>query len=274
VLVAPYDDVRVRKGLVQLNNQDAVIKALGGEGISLPGTQWFSPDSPWYSEKVAEAWPKFDIAAGTALIQEYVDDPERSDGKAVGSSIEVELSCPPDPTLIAAMQVIEAVWTSTGLVDVTLTQFDQTTHINNALGLENNFIGVHGAHCWRWSADDDPSTFLNAAFGAPTPELAAEFGVPFSPTNFPNYFDAEMFGWLQEAIKTDVFEERYALYEKVMMKFAEDVPIWYSGHTATMIAVGEGITGLVGWVTPDGVLGAGNPAAEGRWHFVQIDDMG
>ena len=49
----PLDDVRVRRGLTHMNNQDAVIEALGGTGISLPGTQWFSPDSPWYSEKVA-----------------------------------------------------------------------------------------------------------------------------------------------------------------------------------------------------------------------------
>ncbi len=272
VLVPPYDDVRVRKGLTQMNNQDAVIAALGGTGISLPGTQWFSPDSPWYSEDVAAAWPKFDVAAGTALIQEYIDDPARSDGKAAGESIDVELSCPPDPTLIAAMQVIEAVWTSTGLINVTLTQFDQATHINNALGRENGFVGTHRAHCWRWAADDDPSTFLNNEFAAPTPEIAEATGIPFSPVNFSNYFDPEMFGWLVAAIQTDDFQQRYDLYEMVMMKFAEDVPVWYSGHTATVIAVSEGITGVSGWVNPEGVLGAGVPGAEGRWHFVQITD--
>ncbi|MEZ5251578.1 MAG: hypothetical protein R2713_20910 [Ilumatobacteraceae bacterium] len=43
-------------------------------------------------------------------IQAYIDDPAlRSDGKAPGELIDVELSCPPDPTLIAAMQVIEQV---------------------------------------------------------------------------------------------------------------------------------------------------------------------
>ena len=51
----PLDDVRVRKGLTHMNNQEAVIEALGGTGISLPGTQWFSPDSAFYSEKVAAA---------------------------------------------------------------------------------------------------------------------------------------------------------------------------------------------------------------------------
>ncbi len=272
VLVAPFDDVRVRRGLTHLNNQDSVIDALGGTGISLPGSQWFSPDSPWYSEAARDAWPQFDIEGGTALLQEYIDDPARSDGKAPGSPIDVELSCPPDPTLIAAMQVLEAVWTSTGLVNVELTNFDQATHINNALGTpDDGFVGVHQAHCWRWSSDDDPSLSLNSAFGAPTPALAGEFGVPFSATNFPNFFDAEMYANLVAAIQTDDFQTRYGLYEQVNLTLAEQVPIWYSGHTATLIATAEGITGFNGWTTPDGTLGAGFPAAEARYTFVRFE---
>lgn len=272
VLQPPFDDVRVRRGLTHLNNQDSVIDALGGTGISLPGSQWFSPDSPWYSEAARDAWPQFDIEGGTALVQEYVDDPARSDGLAPGTPLEVELSCPPDPTLIAAMQVLEAVWSSTGLVNVSLTNFDQATHINTALGTpDDGFVGSHNAHCWRWSSDDDPSLSLNSAFGAPTPALAEEFGVPFSATNFPNFFDADMYANLVAAINTDDFETRYDLYEQVNLTLADQVPVWYSGHTATMIATSEGITGFNGWTTPDGVLGAGFPAAEARYTFVRFE---
>ena len=272
VLAPPYDDVRVRRGLTLMNNQAAVIDALGGTGISLPGSQWFSPDSPWYSQAAADAWPEFDPAAGAASLQEYIDDPARSDGKAVGENLDVELSCPPDPTLIAAMQVIEQVWTASGLVNVTLTQFDQATHINNALGAENGFVGTHQAHCWRWSSDDDPSLSLNSAFAAPTPAIAEESGAPFSPTNFHNYFDPEMFGNLVAAISTDDFQTRYDLYEQVNLHLAENLPVWYSGHTATLIATTDDMTGLNGWVTQEGVLGAGFPAAEGRWLYVQFTE--
>ena len=270
----PLDDVRVRKGLTQMNNQDAVIEALGGTGISLPGTQWFSPDSPWYSEKAAAAWPKFDFDAGKALIGEYVNDPDRSDGKAVGDKIEVELSCPPDPTLIAAIQVIEQLWSATGMVDVNLTNYDQQTHINYALGAPPDFMGEHGAHCWRWSSNDDPSTFLNTQFAPHTLGVAAAYGLDgiFSPINFFNYFDIEIFGWLVAAIGTDVFEERYALYEMVMMRIARDVPMWYSGHTAMLLATEANIVGVNGWVLPDGSLGAGFPSAVARWGQVFLDD--
>ena len=58
----------------------------------------------------------------------------------------------------------------------------------------------------------------------------------FTPTNFFNWFDIEVFGWLVAAIGTDNFEERYALYEMVMMRIARDVPMWYSGHTTAMLS--------------------------------------
>ncbi|MGB1654225.1 MAG: ABC transporter substrate-binding protein [Acidimicrobiales bacterium] len=267
VLVPPFDDVRVRRGLVHMNSQENVIEALGGTGISLPGTQFFSPDSPWWSQKVADAWPQFDFAKGVELLTEYVNDPGRSDGKAVGEPIDAELSCPPDPTLIAAMQVIEQVWTESGLVNVNLTNYDQQTHIGYALGGDNGFVGSHTTHCWRFSGENDPSLLLDSAFAPPTAEIAAANGLDgiVSPLNFPNYFSLEMFGNLQAATQTDVFEERYALYEAVMMELAEQVPLWYSGHTATALIVDASIKGLNSWEFPDGTLGIGHPSAVGRW---------
>jgi len=143
--VAPFDDVRGRLGLNKLNDQERVIEALGGTGISLPVTQWFSADSPWWTQEAADSYPVFNFEEGAALLQEYIDDPARSDGKAPGEKIDVEPSCPPDPTLIAAMQVIEQAWSGSELVNVSLTQFDQATRINNAIA------DSHKAHCWRWS---------------------------------------------------------------------------------------------------------------------------
>lgn len=274
VMAPPFDDVRVRRGLVHLNPQDQVIEALGGTGISLPGTQWFSPDSPWYSEKVAAAWPQFDFEAGTTLLGEYINDPARSDGKAAGEPIDAELSCPPDPTLIAAMQVLEQVWSQTGLVNVNLTNYDQQTHIGYALGGDNGFVGSHGVHCWRWSDDNDPSVSLNPAFAPPTAEVAEAAGLPgvVSPLNFPNYFDGEVFQALVGAVRTGNFDERYALYESVGLKIAADTPVYWSGHTATALITDDAVKGLTAWETPDGVLGAGMPNAEGRWAQAWLED--
>jgi len=255
--IAPYDDVRVRSGLSRMNDQENVIEALGGTGISLPTTQFFSADSPWWSQEAADAYQSFDFEGGKALLQEYVDDPARSDGKAPGEKIDVELSCPPDPTLIAAMQVIEQVWTGSELVNVSLTQFDQATHINNAVS------DVHNAHCWRWGAESDPSVAVNSFVAAKADSVA----------NFTNYDDPEMQAWAAEANATNDVEARKALYSQIMVRINELALTWYSGGTAVMIAHAPGIAGFNTWTLPDGTLGSGiAPEAQTRWFQVFITE--
>jgi len=247
----PYDDVRVRMGLNMANNQAAVIVALGGEGISDPASQWFSPDSPWYSEKAAESYPKYDIAAATAKLKEYIDDPTRSDGKAVGSNISVTLSCPPDPTLIAAMQVVSEGWKATGLVDVELTQFDQATHINN--GIQDNT----DAHCWRWGGEGDPQAGI-AGFLADPAKAVGNF------TNWEGESAAVAIAAKEEAGKTIDPAVRKAAYETIMIEMNNNAVTWYSGHTATAFITQPSIKGLTSWALPSGVRGVGFPAGEGR----------
>jgi ABC-type transport system substrate-binding protein len=252
--VAPFDDQRVRMGLNKMNDQKRVIEALGGTGISLPSTQWFSTDSPWWTQEAADAYPAFDFEGGKALIEEYVNDPARTDGKAVGDKIAVELSCPPDPTLIAAMQVIEQVWSGTGLIDVTLTQYDQATHINNAVS------DKHFAHCWRWGGQGDPAAQIDPFVADPAVSVA----------NFPNYNDPEMQQWAAEADATDDFETRKALYSKIMTKINEQAILWYSGSTAVMVATEPNVKGIVSWDLPSGELGVGIPDAAVRWQEVFV----
>ncbi len=263
---APYDDVRVRNGLTSLNNQDAVIEALGGTGISAASTQFFSVDSPWWTQAAADAYPPFDFDKGKADIQEYIDDPARSDGKAPGEKIDVEISCPPDPSLIAAIQVIQQVWEGTGQMNITLTQFDQATHINNGI---NDLTAVH---CWRWSGEGDPSAYIVPFVSPPTQELADQYGTGApSVSNFPNWFDPEVFEWAVAANQTDDFETRKDLYSKIMVRINEQNPIYYSGGTAVAIGAEPSVKGFTNWTLPDGELGNGIPGAIARWGQVYIE---
>ncbi len=239
-----------------MNNQDAVIEALGGTGISLPTTQMFSSDSPWWTQEAADAYKTFDFEAGKASLQEYIDDPARSDGKAPGEKIDVELSCPPDPTLIAAMQVLEQVWTGSEQVNVTLTQFDQATHINNAVS------DTHKAHCWRWGGQGDPAAVINPFVADPAVSVA----------NFPNFVDPEMQAWAAEASATDDFETRKELYSKIMTRINEQAIVWYSGGTAVMVAHEPNIKGINSWTLPSGELGVGIPGAAVRWQEVFVSE--
>lgn len=273
VMNPPLDDVRVRQALNLMGSQDHVIIALGGEGISLPTTQWFSPDSPFWSQRAADSYASFDFPAGQALMQEYVDDPERSDGLAPGTPISIELTCPPDPTLVAAMQVLEQAWTGSGLVEVEMTSFDQQTHISNAVAGDKGLIGDHSAGCWRWSSEEDPSVSLNPFLGPPTAEIAAAEGlddVPPSPGNVTNWFNREAFDLAQQAMMTDVFQERKDLYEQINIIINTEAPVWYSGSTATAIGADPSIQGFNSWTLPSGSLGNGHPGAEIRWHEVFV----
>lgn len=248
--IPPYDDVRVRMGLNMANNQPAVIVALGGEGISEAASQWFSPNSPWYSQAALDSYPKYDIPAATAKLKEYVDDPARSDGKAPGSNISVVLSCPPDPTLIAAMQVVSEGWKATGLVDVELTNFDQATHINNALG------DKHEAHCWRWGAEGNPQASLETMFAEPTTTQ--------NLTNWVGPEQKEILALITEAGKSIDPEVRKAAYEKAMITLNENALTWYSGHTANAFINQPTIKGIASWTTPSGAKGVGLAGGEGR----------
>lgn len=264
----PFDDVRVRLGLNKLNDQDRVIEALGGSGIAAPGTQWFSPDSPWWTQAAADSYPTFDFEGGTALLQEYIDDPERSDGKAPGELIDVQLACPPDPTLVAAMQVIQQVWAGSGLVNVELVSFDQAAHINAALSDQ------HQAHCWRFASQSDPSAFLNPFLAPPTEEIAAAAGIPgvVSPANAANWWDPEAYEWAVAASATDDTEVRKDLFSRIMVRMNEQAPVWYSGHTPSMVATEPNIRGIDTWTFPDGSRGNGTPSAEVRFQEVYLSD--
>lgn len=261
----PLDDVRVRRGLNMVTDQNATIEALGGTGISVPATQWNAPDSPWYSEQAAEAYYKFDFPTGRAVLQDYVDDPDRSDGKTVGEPISVDLTCPPDPSLLALLQVMEQLYTATGLVEVNLQNFDQQTHIGIA------FNDEHGIHCWRFRDDNDPATYVTAQVTPPTEAIADAAGVPgWSPINWANYWNPDVFEAALAATHTDDFATRKSLYDKVMTELNEDAVYFFSGHTATLIAVNPSIKGLDAWHLPSGNVGIGHPNAEGHWSEVWI----
>ncbi|MGH1504725.1 MAG: ABC transporter substrate-binding protein [Acidimicrobiales bacterium] len=275
--LAPTDDVRVRRGLSLLNPQDQVIEALGATGLSEPATQFFSPDSPFYSQAVADGYPSFDFEAGVASLQDYVDDPARSDGKAAGEPIDIVLACPADPTLTAAMQVMEGVWTQTGLLTVELLQTESAAHVPMAMGAAPDFVGEHQAHCWRFSSDEDPSTPLFGLVAPPNTASAEEAAtiVPSatpSATNFTDWWSLEAYtAYIQASQIADV-AARQALYESVFLAANEDVPLWYSGHTPLAFVTTDAVKGINGWHLPDGSLGSGIQGVEGRFFEVFVTE--
>jgi peptide/nickel transport system substrate-binding protein len=250
----PVDDVRVRLGLAHAIDQEGLVDVLGGTGITPPQTQYFSPNSPFYSEDVNEAWPKLDEDRARELLDEYVNDPERSDGQAPGTPISVEFNCPPDPSLIELSQAYQAFWNNVG-VEVSLNQVEQAVHIQNAFA--DDFM----INCWRMGAEADPFITLTDAFGP----------VEESPQNFTNYHDeviAENLETLRTATDAD---ERFNAVEAIMLHFTEVVPNIWTGGTATVIATLPEVNNVGGWTLPDGTRGTGTPDAVTRWGAVWLE---
>lgn len=249
---APFDDLRVRQALVMGLEQDQIIDVLGGTGITPPASQLFSKDSPWYSEAVADALLGFDPDEAEALLDDYVNDPDRSDGKAAGDPVVVDYACPPDPSLNELAQTYQALWQDVGF-DVNLHQVDQSTHVSNALA-RNYDVG-----CFRFGSDQDPWVLLNANFGD-------------GPTNFTGFRSDEIDEQLDILKQTDDVDERQAAVEAIGIIVNENAVLTQSGSTLTDIAVRDTVRNVRGAVFPNGDPVARSTSSVTFWGFAWLED--
>ena len=250
-LVATLDDPRVRRGLTHAADQEQLIEVLGGTGIVSPKTQFYSKESPFYSDAVAEAYPAFDPDQATELLQEYIDDPQRSDGQPVGTPVSIEYNCQPDPSLTELAQAYQAFWSNVG-VKVSLNAVDQATHIGNAIGspaTDPPFAGDYIANCWRSGSEGDPFNVLKNEFGP----------VELQPLNFTNYSSdvlTEQLGVLATT-PTDDVEARQEAVEQIGLDLAENMPILWTAPTVAMFGVDPSLQNLSDWQLPGGSEGVG-----------------
>ena len=90
------DDIRIRQALQLAANQEALIDSSLGAGAGQAATQWFAPESRWWSGLAADAWPGTDVKLAKQLLAAYVNDAKRSDNRSPGSKISIELQCTDD----------------------------------------------------------------------------------------------------------------------------------------------------------------------------------
>ncbi|TKJ24831.1 ABC transporter substrate-binding protein [Blastococcus sp. CCUG 61487] len=244
----PFDDIRVRQALVYGVDQDALIEVLGGTGVTPPQTQFWSPDSPWYSETVAEAYPSYDPEKAQELYDEYVNDPERSDGRPVGTPLSFTFQCPPDPSLNELSQLYQALWGALG-AQVTLQQTEQAAWIQDMLARD------YDSGCTRVGADRDPYLVFDDAFTE-------------GPLNMTAFQSPEIDEQLEILRTTVDVEERKAAVEEIGLILNENVPNAFSGGTLTVLATREPVVNLDGWTFPDGTMGNGANASTAMWGHV------
>ena len=238
---APVDDPRVRRGLsLALIQADLVEVVAGSPDATEIRNQYYSETSPYYSEEVAEAWPTDDPEAAQELLDEYVNDPERSDGKAPGSPISVEYNCTAIPSLQEQAQAIQAYWQAVG-VEVTLNALEQSVHIQKVITDEFT-VG-----CFRFGGDEDPYVTLGNAFGDPATTIS----------NITNYHNPQVAEIIDTLRTSGDQEERAAAVEELGLLFAEDVPNTWTGGNNEFIATKPAVDGVDTWKLPDGATGDG-----------------
>jgi peptide/nickel transport system substrate-binding protein len=244
----PFDDVRVRQALAYALDQEALIEVLGGAGVTPPTTQFYSEDSPYYSEEVAEAYPSYDPDKAQELYDDYVDDPDRSDGLPVGTDLSFTYSCPPDPSLNEVAQLVQSLYGAIG-AQVELEQVEQATWIQKMLTRD------YDTGCTRVGADRDPYLVFDAAFTD-------------GPLNMTAFQSPEIDEQLDVLRTTTDIEERKAAVEAIGLVINENVPNTFAGGTLTVMAAREAVKNLDGWVFPDGTTGNGAEGAQVMWGHV------
>ena len=252
----PVDDIRVRSALILMSDGHDVARILGDDALGVPRTDsFFAPESGWYSEVAGQAYlarEGTDPDRATALIEEYVNDPNRSDGKAVGEPVQVEYACPPDPSLIEIGQYYQSQWGSIG-VDVQLRQVEQAQLVNNAI------TGDYMISCWR----------AGAGAGDPLAQLSSFFSDPeTNPLNFTNFHHPEIDEAI-ERLRTNLdFQIRYEAVETIGRIANENAIMTWSIATPSVVGFRDDVVGLTDWVLPDGTPGNGTPG--GHMHFSQV----
>ena len=249
---APFDDPRVRQALAYAIDQESLIEVLGGTGMTPPSTQYFSPDSPYYSEDAQDAFPGYDTERAQELYDEYINDPARSDGQPVGTPLSFTYNCPPDPSLNELSQLYQSFWNGIGM-NVELNAVEQAAHIQNALAKD------YDVQCYRFSSERDPYYILSEAF---TP----------GPLNVTGYSSPEIDEQLEVLRTTTDLEERKAAVEEISLVLSEAVPNLFTGYTLTDIAVQERVKNVDGWTFPDDTKGEGVPGATAMWGHVWVAD--
>ena len=265
----PMDDVRIRQALAYAIDQQAVVDVVAGGAADLTELRsgFFSSKSDYYSEAVAESWPKRDIEKAQGLYDAYVADPDRSDGKSEGAPVAFTYTATNVPSLVEQATAYQGFWEDLGF-QVTVDPIEQSVLIGQAL------TGDYQAMNFRAGGEQDPLTILEAAFGDPDVFI----------TNFTNYTNDDVEHTLDILRNTDDLAERRAAVEDLGLKLDEDLPVYWTGSDLAFIAYNNRVNGVASWVLPSvpesnqempaptGTLGDGATPAVTFWSQVWLED--
>ncbi len=263
LLRAPLDDIRVRRALLAAADQSQLVAALGPDVDSLPATQWWSPASIWHSEEVAADWPSHDAERAHALLREYTEDPERSDGRDPGEPVRVRVLCTDDLALGRMTAELKRQWESTGLVNVDVETLARTGLVSRVMGSvvqSPSFAGDFGATCWRVGGESDPAVLASAAVGP----------VRTTPLNASNVTGEHLSALVSLIKSTDAGDDRRDAVAQFMAELANEAPYVLLAYSSSVVAAAADVAGLGRVSLPDGRVVEGQRLGVGRYDEVWL----
>ena len=208
----PLLDLRVRRALAHAMDRQRVADERGA-GIVPVANGPFSPGQPGYLDD--NGFPEFDVAAAQALMTEYVNDPERSDGAAPGDPIVFEFNTTNDAFNVETNQLVAAMWQEAfgDDIDVTITPIEQGSYVSLAV------VGDYQVQGWRQHGGTDHDTQLRF-WTSPTVQ---PIGTP--TFNFGRFHDPDLDALADLSRKTVDQAERIEIFEDMNRLFGERVYI-------------------------------------------------
>jgi peptide/nickel transport system substrate-binding protein len=205
---APTNDLRVREAITEATDRSAIIAALGAGSIVQPRVEYFGPNSEYYDPQAAAALPATDAAKAKATLQGYINDPKRTDGKPVGSPVNITLNyISADTQEGAAVQVAQSEWQAAGF-KVTLNATDEATQVSDAAG------GKDQAFFFEW-ANQPPFGLFEHNY-LPSKE---------DPANWTKFDNPTVLGAIQSLAATTDLNQTKSLSHTINMVFAQQLPV-------------------------------------------------
>ncbi|HJO79939.1 MAG TPA: ABC transporter substrate-binding protein, partial [Acidimicrobiales bacterium] len=227
---APFNDIRARKALAYAAPLDNYIEFIG-QGVLRPAETWFPPESPYHNPDVVQEHDMPEMA--TPLVESYCAElPENcTDGRI---NMEFQYSGP---------SVIQE-----RIYDILTDGWSDHFEITKDMQLQDDHItqvalGQYDWVTWRQMGFADPDgdvTWLNCS------------AVGFLSLNWPRTCDEERDELMYQARGSQDLDERVALWQQIAQKINQDYTYIIYNHTVWAHAYGPDVTGVCGYILPDG----------------------
>lgn len=251
----PLLDVRVRRAMAHAIDLERYVEERQA-GIVQAANGPFPPGSAGHLED--SGYPKFDVAAGQALLTEYINDPERNDGKAVGDPVTFSFNTTNDNFNVESNELVISMWQQAfgDDIDASIMPVEQGQYIGLAL------VGTYDAQGWRNHAGVDPGEqwfWWISGSSTPMGELAL---------NFNRFKDDEMDAEIITMLTNPDQEARVAAAEQINRIFGEQVYNWWLYWTLWGVIADNSVQNLTELPLPDG--GTAFPVIAGKHQVAQV----